>query len=136
MDTFNKAYGQLLDLMRSMTPGARVTSALLLVVIAVSLGWLVQGNVAENETFLMGGQTFSPSQLRDMQAAFGKAGLEAHVEGAQVRVPRGQESKYMAALAEAQALPVEFGDYLSKAVTGGDGFMPMFRNQHEASLRV
>jgi flagellar biosynthesis/type III secretory pathway M-ring protein FliF/YscJ len=135
MDLLHKAYGQLADLLRSMTPSARLTSALLLVVIAVSLGWLVQGGIGESETWLMDGQVFSPSQLRDMQAAFGKAGLEAHVDGAQVRVPRGQESKYMAALAEAHALPIEFGGYLHKAVAG-DAFMPMFRNQHEAALRV
>ena len=40
MDFLNKAFAQLSDLFRSMTPGARLTAGLLLVVVIVSLGYL------------------------------------------------------------------------------------------------
>ena len=128
-------YTQLVDLIKSMTPGARVLAVLLLLVTAISLAWLFQGQVVGSETYLMGGELFSPAQLRDMQAAFGKAGLEAELDGARVRVPRGQESKYMAALADAGALPAEFGHYMQQAVNTG-GFLRAPRSQQEAAWRV
>ncbi len=40
MDFINKAFAQLADLSRSMTPGARITSVLLLVLVVVSLAYL------------------------------------------------------------------------------------------------
>ena len=66
-----------------------------------------------------------------MQAALGKAGLEAHAELGHIRVPRGQESKAMAALAESGALPVDFNGHLEKAVAPG-GWMSLNRNQAAA----
>src|SRR5689334_12235133 len=128
-------YTQLVELIKSMTPAARVLAVLLLLVTAISLAWLFQGQVVGTETYLMGGELFSPAQLRDMQAAFGKAGLEAQIDGARVRVPRGQESKYMAALADAGALPAEFGHYMQQAVNTG-GFLRAPRSQQEAAWRV
>jgi len=128
-------YTQLVDLVKSMTPAARVLAVLLLLVTAISLAWLFQGQVVGSETYLMGGELFSPAQLRDMQAAFGKAGLEAELDGARVRVPRGQESKYMAALADAGALPAEFGHHMQQAVNTG-GFLRAPRSQQEAAWRV
>ena len=41
MDFLNQALVQVRDLFRSMTPAARITSALLLAVVAVVGGWLV-----------------------------------------------------------------------------------------------
>ncbi len=134
MEVLNKAYAQLSATVGSMTPGARLLCGLLIVVVAVSMAYLLHDQVSGPETYLMGGETFSASQLRDMQAAFGKAGLEAQIEGAKIRIPRGQESKYMAALAEAGALPAEFGDYLNRAVTSANYFGS--RQQQEAALRV
>src|SRR4051794_15958549 len=101
MDFLNKAYAQLADLFRSMTPGARLSAALLLVVAVVSVAYLFNEQVAGQDTYLMGGEMFSAGQLADMEAALGKANLEATREGARLKIPRGQESKYMAALAEA-----------------------------------
>ena len=40
MDFLNKAFAQVADLFRSMTPGARLTAGLLLVVVVVSVGYL------------------------------------------------------------------------------------------------
>ncbi len=135
MDFLNKAYAQLVELFRSMTPGARTTSALLLVVAVVSVAFLFNHQVSGPDTYLMGGEMFSPSQLRDMQAAFGKAGLEAQLDGARVKVPSGQQSKYMAALAEANALPAEFGEFLHKAVNTNSFFSPN-RLQQETQIKI
>ncbi len=135
MDFLNRAFAQLTDLFKSMTPGARITAGLLLVVVVVSVGFLFNEQVAGPDAYLMGGEPFSSNQLRDMQLAFSKAGLEGYqIEGARVRVPRGQQSKYMAALAEGNALPPDFGDYLHKAANTNS--LLTNRTQQEASLKI
>lgn len=134
MDGLLKSFQQAADMLRSMTPGSRITAALLLVLVLVSVGYLVNGQVTTGDAYLLGGEAFSTSQLRDIQAALGKAGLEAQMDGARIKVPRGQESKYMAALAEAGALPEDFGGYLKKAVAGS-GF-GLYGPQQEARMKV
>lgn len=134
MDGLLKSFQQIADVLRSMTPGSRITAALLLVLVLISMGYLVSGQVTTADTYLLGGEAFSTSQLRDVQAALGKAGLEAHMDGARIKVPRDQESKYMAALAEAGALPEDFGGYLKKAVSGS-GF-GLYGPQQEARMKV
>lgn len=124
MDFLNQALTQLTDLFKSMTPGARIASALLLAVVVISLAYLFQAGVTGPDAYLMGGAHFSASELPAMEAAFAKAGLSAYsVDGTQVRVPRGQQSAYMAALADAGALPKDFGDYLMPAVTDSNPFL-------------
>ncbi len=135
MEFVNKAIGPLIELGKSMTPAARVTAALLLLATVVSLAWLFNQQVVGADVYLMGGELFSPSELRDMQAAFGKAGLEAQLDGGRIKIPRGQESKYMAALADADAMPAEFGQYMQKAVTSS-GFLRIPHSQQEAAWRV
>jgi len=123
MDFLNKSFAQLKDLLESMTPGARITAGLLLVVVVVSLGYLFTQELGGSGTYLMEGEVFSPRDLPLMQAAFAKAGLSGHeVENGRIRVPRGQQSAYMAALAEANALPHNFGDILQKALESGSVF--------------
>lgn len=134
MDGLLKSLQQVADVLRSMTPGSRITAALLLVLVLVSVGYLVTGHVVTGDAYLLGGEAFSNSQLRDIQAALGKAGLEAQMDGARIKVPRDQESKYMAALAEAGALPEDFGGYLKKAVAGS-GF-GLYGPQQEARMKV
>jgi flagellar M-ring protein FliF len=117
MDFLNKGYTQLVDLFKSMTPGARITAGLLLIVIVISLAYLVNRSTNGQESFLMGGEPFAASQLPAMEAAFAKANLHgARVEGNRIRVPLGMESQYMGALSDAGALPATFGTYLGKAV--------------------
>ena len=123
MDFLNKSFAQLRDLLESMTPGARITAGLLLVVVVLSLVYLFTQEVGGSGAYLMEGEVFSPRDLPLMQAAFAKAGLSGHeVEEGRIRVPRGQQSAYMAALAEGNALPHNFGDILQKAVEGGSVF--------------
>src|SRR5262249_35957464 len=100
MDFLSKAYGQLVDLFKSMTPGARISAALLLTMVVVSLAYLLNHTSGGQGALLMGGESFNANQLAQIQAAFGKANLhDARVEGSQIRVPVGKEATYMAAMA-------------------------------------
>ncbi len=135
MDFLNRAWNQLVDLFRSMTPGARITSGLLLAVVLVSVAWLFNTQVSGTDAYLMGGERFAPSDLPAMEAAFAKAGLAAYeVDGNRVRVPRGQQSAYMGALADAGSLPANFGDYLLRAVDDSNPFLTSA--QREQKLKV
>ncbi len=131
MEVLVRAYQQAAELLRSMPPASRAAAVVAFVVAAVSLGYLASAERGEADAWLMGGQSFSAAQLRSMQAALGKAGVESHAEAGRLTVPRGQESKAMAALAESGALPVDFNGFLEKAVAPG-GWMSLNRNQAAA----
>jgi flagellar biosynthesis/type III secretory pathway M-ring protein FliF/YscJ len=93
------------------------------------------GIVPQGEALLMNGQTFSAAQLRQMEAALGKAGLTQYqIEGMRIRVPHAQQARYMAALAEAQALPANFGDHL-KAAVEQNSFL-LSGSRQEAQLKI
>lgn len=135
MDFLNKAYGQIAELFGSMTPAARITTGLLLVLILVSAGYLFTHQVSGGSAYLLDGHSFSSEELTAMQAAFGKAGLSNfEVEGNRIRVPRGQKAKYLGALADAEAMPAEFGSYLANAVNKPGPFTS--RQQQEMMMKV
>ncbi|MGA2035514.1 MAG: hypothetical protein ABSG68_24970 [Thermoguttaceae bacterium] len=120
MDFLNRAYAQLSELFRSMTPGARITSALLLAGVVISLGYLFHGQISGPDDYLMNGEPISANDLANMEMAFGKANLNTYqVEGAKIRVPKAQKAAYMAALAEAKALPANFGSAIRAALDAG-----------------
>ncbi len=121
MEFLNRAAAQLRDLFGSMTPGARVTAGLLLAVVVISLGYLFHYQVTGPDGYLMGGTPFSMKQLQSMQAAFGDANLADYdvTTSGQIRVPKGKQAKYMAALADAGALPPQFGTYMDQAFRNG-----------------
>jgi flagellar M-ring protein FliF len=120
MDFLNKSLAQLKDLFQSMTPQARVTTGLLLVVVVVSLGYLFLHRTANSDADLFGGASFNSGELRDMEAAFGAAGLNDYrFDGSKIRVPRGKRHAYLGALADGNALPYLFGEYLEKALDTG-----------------
>jgi flagellar M-ring protein FliF len=120
MDFLNKAYAQTADLFRSMTPGARITTALLLSIVIISLAYLFNQQVSGGDTYLLGGESFSSDELREMEAAFGTAQLPDYtIEGGRIRVPRGTQDVYLAALATSDALPANFDSILSKALNEG-----------------
>ncbi|MEX2112370.1 MAG: hypothetical protein WD845_04250, partial [Pirellulales bacterium] len=135
MELLNKGLAPLVELFKSMTPGARITAALLLVVTAVSIAYLFQQPLDATHVYLMGGGSFTPAELRDMQAALGKAGLVAELDGARIRIPRGQEARYMAALDEADALPAKPGHHMEKALNSG-GFLRIPHGQQAAAELV
>ena len=68
MDFLNKSIAQLNDLFRSMSPGARITSGLLLVVVLVSLVFLFRFETSSPDDYLLAGHMFSS---RELNAAIG-----------------------------------------------------------------
>ena len=118
MDFVSKAFQQISDLFRSMTPAARITSGLLLAIVLISLFYLVRTQTTSGGDYLFGGREFSQAELADMAAAFGKASLNAfEIEGYRMRVPGGQKAAYLAALADNNALPHDFSRIFDDAVS-------------------
>ncbi|WP_425618298.1 hypothetical protein NA78x_002002 [Anatilimnocola sp. NA78] len=123
MDFVNKLYAQLADVFKSMTPGTRMAAGLLLAVIVVSLVYLFQYQVVAGDEYLLDGRAFSGSEITAIEAAFAKAGLgQSVVSGNQIRIPRGQKQKYLAAMAEEHALPADFSLYMNKATEADNPF--------------
>jgi flagellar M-ring protein FliF len=124
MNFINKGLAQVGDLFRSMTPGARLTAGLLLVVIVVSVAYLFNHQFTGGDAYLFGGEPVPPSKLPAMLAAFAKAGLqEPEMEGNRMRVPRGKQSAYVAAAADGGALPHNFGDTLRGMINNNNPFL-------------
>ncbi|HVT29160.1 MAG TPA: hypothetical protein VHE81_14185 [Lacipirellulaceae bacterium] len=120
MDFLNKAIAQVSDLFRSMTPGARITAGLLLAVVVVSVGYLFNQGASGPDTYLFGGEPQPDSVLTRVEAAIAKAGLsDFQREGNRIRVPAGQQAKYLAAVADAGALPPNFNTILENALDKG-----------------
>lgn len=123
MDFVNKLYTQLADIFRSMSGGSRLAVGLLLVLIVVSLVYLFQYQVTGGDEYLLDGRVFSGSELTAIEAAFAKAGLgQSTVSGNQIRIPRGQKQRYLAAMAESQALPADFHKYMDDGLSGENPF--------------
>ena len=117
MDFLSRAYSQLQHLYRSMTPGSRLTTGLLAAVVLLSFGYLFTHQGSSPEADLMPGVPLSAAQLPIMEAALAKANLKGYeIRGTSILVPRGQEAAYMAALADANALPTQCGDALRGAI--------------------
>ncbi len=135
MDFLNKSSAQISDLFRSMTPGVRITTGLLLIVVVVSLGYLFHYQVSGPDLYLMGGVNFPPSHLSAMEGAFAKAGLNSYeIEGTRIRVPRNQRADYMGALADANAMPPEWGKVLDEAIDKESVFVSS--QQRQDRLRI
>ncbi len=124
MGVVHQTASQIKELFNSMTPGARVASALLFAVIVVSVIFLFSGQVGRGGNYLMGGRPFTASELSAVQAAFAAAGLpEPQYEGSRIRVPSGQESAYVTAMAEAGAMPADFHSYLEATLADQGPFV-------------
>jgi flagellar M-ring protein FliF len=116
MDFLNKSLAQLGELFRTMTPGARITAGLLLAVVVVSLGYLVRQGTAGPDAYLFGGQALSDGELNRIELALGPAGVIGVREGNRIRVPASQQTKALAAIADADALPKNFNSILEDAL--------------------
>ncbi len=124
MDFLAKTYRQAADLFLSMPPASRIISVLLVIVIVVSVGYLVtytyQGG---SGSYLFGGHEFSERDLQYMEAAFAKAGLKRWKRvGNRLRIPRGQEHAYVAALADGNALPRDFNSIFDEMMAKSNPF--------------
>jgi flagellar M-ring protein FliF len=133
MDFLNKAYSQLADLVRSMTPAARVTAALLAGVIVVGLAFLFRFQTQTADDYLLGGRPFMAGELTAVQRALSEAKLTNwELEGNRIKIPSGQKAAYIAALAENNALPTDWNAAMDKAVDGSNPF----RSRHEIDLTM
>ncbi len=136
MEFLNRAFAQISELFRSMTPGARITAGLLLTVVIVSLAYLFNHQSTSADYFLLGGDPIPSVQLPAIEAAFSKAKLSGYEIDAshRIRVPSGQKATYMAALADANALPKGFGDYIGSMMKETTPWMP--RSQQKEMLKL
>jgi flagellar M-ring protein FliF len=113
MGFLNQSIVQVRDLFASMTPAARITAVLLLAVIGVSLGYLFQDFSGGAKEQLFHGDTLTAGEANAIQAAIATASLTgAEREGNQIFVPRGQKDDYLAAIANAGALPANLDTLL------------------------
>jgi len=134
MDFLNKASARLKDLFATMTPGARITAGLLLAVVVISLVYLFRYNVSGADEYLLGARAFSTSELAAIEAAFAKAGLGNYrIEGNRVRIPRSKKASYIAAMADDNALPADFNEYVDSAIKSANPFES--RAQRDARLK-
>ena len=123
MDFLNKAYQQAADLLRSMTPAARITTAALLILIGLSVAMLLRGGFAQGDLYLFGGRVLSDREIGRLEAAFAKAGLnDWDVTGSRIRVPRQKRFEYVGAAAEDNALPENFDSVLEDIIQGSSPF--------------
>ncbi len=101
MDFLNRAYSQVTDLLRSMTPSTRITSGLLAATIVISLVYLFAFQINGGSEFLLGAHEFSHEDLEEMQKTFAASGLDdAEIVGNRIRVPRSKRVEYLRALSE------------------------------------
>lgn len=106
MNFLNDNLKQLQQLFLSMSNGARITSAILLVAIVVSLVYLFQYQVSAGDTYIYGGREFSQAELAAMEDALSKSGLNQYeLVGYRIRVPRSKRDEYTRAIAEQGATP-------------------------------
>lgn len=124
MDFINKAWTQIADVFKGLTPGTRIAAGLLAVGIVVGLFYLFQYQAAGGNEFLLGGRPFVGEELTKAEAAFAKAGLSQSevVEGGRIRIPQGKKDLYLAALGESNALPADFYKYLDEAAASDNPF--------------
>jgi flagellar M-ring protein FliF len=113
MGFLNQSIAQIRDLFASMTPAARITAALLVGVIGVSLAYLFQGYASGSKEFLFNGEMLQPREADAVEAAFAEGKLNDYErQGNRILVPRGEKGTYMGAVADAGALPANFDTLL------------------------
>ena len=100
--------------------------------LVASLAYLFNHQSSSPDAFLMGGDSIPSSQLPVIEAAFAKAKLGGYeIDGGhRILVPSGQKATYMAALADANALPHGFGDHMIEAIKGADLSRPKINRRN------
>ncbi len=124
MDFLNKAMAQLADLFKSMTPGSRITAAMLLVAIIVSLTYLFTFQFNTANEYLFGSREFSQPELDAMQTAFAAANLSGfRVVGQRIMVPRSKLVDYLQALSRGNFLPQTFDSPIDEAIASSNSII-------------
>jgi len=120
---------------RGLPSGSRLAAVIATIVVIGGLSYFGLRQAVVEKVELMPGATITKGQLPLIEAAFAKAKLTGYeIQGTKIRVPRGQEAAFMAALADAKALPPDFGRALSEAVNSGNPFENS--RQREERLKV
>jgi flagellar M-ring protein FliF len=137
MNNLQKALAQIVVLLRSMSLQLRMIAAVLLVLIVVSGSYLANVGVSGDRVLLLGDASIAPNELISMRLAFAKAGLnDFAVEGDRILVPRAQQSQYLAAIADADALPHNFGDAMRKMLENTSPFIDRKRREEMQKVAV
>lgn len=120
MGFLNQTFAQIRDLFGSMTPASRITATLLVGVIVISLAFLFQGYSSGAEEPLFGGELLQPREADRVETALGQAGLEVLPrQSGRIMAPRGKKAAYLAAIANAGALPANFHVLLEDSLETG-----------------
>ncbi len=112
MDYLKNLYEQTKELFIGMTPGSRIIAGLLAAILLVSFGFLIIGKTVpkEKNVWLLDKRHFTQSEQKLAEAAFSQAGLnDFEWQAGSLKVPKEKRQNYMAALAESNALPTDFG---------------------------
>jgi len=136
MDFLNKGLLQISELFRSMTPAARITAGLLLLVVVIALGYLFNHQMSGPDEYLFGGEGVPAGMITKMEVAFGAKQLSAYqIEGTRIKVPRGTKAQYMAALLDGNAVPVSFGGHV-ETVANSNPIFGVSKQKQEEMRRV
>jgi flagellar M-ring protein FliF len=123
MKTLQEQFEEFKKFLQSSSWSVRVLSTLLAALVIIGLAFLFRTQTAGEGDYLFGAREFSVDELFAMEAAFAKAGLgESEIVGTRIRVPSHQKAEYVAALAEENALPINFGDRQDEASTSAGLF--------------
>ena len=106
---------QATELFKSMSVGARIQTVLLLTIIIVSCFYMFPADAQQPGEYLFSGRSFRPQELVAIEAALCQAGLGNYeIHGSRVLIPRQRRVEYVAAIADADALPPSFGDLMAR----------------------
>jgi len=117
MEFFSKLVEQTTERFRSLAPNTRLASIAAILAILAGVLFLVLWQSDDVYEPLLEGRTFPLREIAGMTAAFKGAGLnDSRIVGRQILVPRAEKERYFVALKEADALPADFSDPVTKAL--------------------
>ena len=136
MDFLSKAASELSDIFKSMTPGARITAGLLLVMIVISLIYLVVFQGSGADRYLFGSREFSDEDIATMQRAFAAANLDDYkLDGKRVQVPGGKLTEYMQALDKAGFSPSDPDAAIDDILERGSSLASLIESEGDKEFR-
>lgn len=135
MDLLHRGYVQWHGLWRSLSPGSRMAAGLLAIAMLLGLVYVGTRPAPGPDAELLRGMPVSAGEWSAMVSALAKANLKGYeIRGNSIFVPRGEEPTYLAALADAQALPLGIGGVMRKSVEAGNPFES--REQREQRTKI
>lgn len=121
MDALKNYFAQIKDLYYGMTPGNRITIALLFGFLILSFGFLVLGTLrsgTSDRVYVFSGKVFTFSEQTAAAEVLAKANLNDYEwKGGKLEVKKSEEMKYTGAIADGKVI-TDLGGYLTAAVNG------------------